>query len=347
MMYLGDFAPLSTVYASFTTAGANGARIAPSGAFTTADFRIYKNGSTTERSSMAGVTVSSTFDALTGVCTVAIDTSDNTDAGFYASGAEYALVLYPASITVDSQAPSAVIAQWSMARKASGIAHQGTAQAAAAGTITLSSTAVATDDYYKGDVVFIASGTGIGQSRYIVSYVGSTKVATITPNWTTTPDSTSYVMTFIGVSATADANVVAWSGTTVPTPDTAGYPKVTVKSGTGTGELSVAAGVVASSVSSVAANAITAAAIASGALTAAKFATDSIDANALAATAVTEMQSGLSTAAALVTAQTAITAIKTTTDKLTFTVANQVDANMLSVKNVALIGDGAATKFHV
>ena len=41
----------------------------------------------------------------------------------------------------------------------------------------------------------------------------------------------------------ATANVTQWSGTSVATPDTAGYPKVTVKSGTGTGEINLSSGV--------------------------------------------------------------------------------------------------------
>lgn len=40
------------------------------------------------------------------------------------------------------------------------------------------------------------------------------------------------------------ADVVQWSGTTVATPDTAGYPKVTLKTGTGTGEISLTSGAV-------------------------------------------------------------------------------------------------------
>lgn len=36
----------------------------------------------------------------------------------------------------------------------------------------------------------------------------------------------------------------AWLGTTCATPDTAGYPKVTVKAGTGTGEISLSSGLV-------------------------------------------------------------------------------------------------------
>lgn len=49
-----------------------------------------------------------------------------------------------------------------------------------------------------------------------------------------------------GVTLAADqaVNVTKWSGTAVPTPDTAGYPKVTLKSGTGTGEVNISSGAV-------------------------------------------------------------------------------------------------------
>lgn len=40
-------------------------------------------------------------------------------------------------------------------------------------------------------------------------------------------------------------DVQSWTGTAVASPDTAGYPKVTIKSGTGTGELSLSSGRVA------------------------------------------------------------------------------------------------------
>ena len=68
----------------------------------------------------------------------------------------------------------------------------GTAQAGSSTTITLKSTASATDDVYNGMYVTITSGTGVGQIRIIEDYVGSTKVATITPAWTTAPNSTSH-----------------------------------------------------------------------------------------------------------------------------------------------------------
>lgn len=67
----------------------------------------------------------------------------------------------------------------------------GTAQAGAAGTITLDASASATNDIYNGMLCRIVSGTGAGQWRVIYDYVGATKVAHVKPNWTTTPDNTS------------------------------------------------------------------------------------------------------------------------------------------------------------
>jgi hypothetical protein len=48
-----------------------------------------------------------------------------------------------------------------------------------------------------------------------------------------------------------DVSVTQWTGTNVASPDTAGYPKVTLKSGTGTGELNISGGNLAGSVASV------------------------------------------------------------------------------------------------
>lgn len=128
-----------------------------------------------------------------------------------------------------------------------------------------------------------------------------------------------------------DASVVQWTGTNVASPDTAGYPKVTVKSGTGTGEVSLSSGKV--DVNSIANDAITAAAIA----------TDAIGSNEISAAAVTKIQNGLMTlagytapdnstiAAIAAYVDTEVAAIKAKTDQLVFSVANQLDANMLSI----------------
>lgn len=65
-----------------------------------------------------------------------------------------------------------------------------TAQGGAAATITLSATASAIISAYNGMAIHAISGTGAGQTRQITAYDGATKIATITPIWTITPDNT-------------------------------------------------------------------------------------------------------------------------------------------------------------
>ena len=66
----------------------------------------------------------------------------------------------------------------------------GTAQAGGTNTITLDSGASSTDDLYIGSSIRTTGVTGRGQTRYISDYVGSSKVATVSENWTTQPDAT-------------------------------------------------------------------------------------------------------------------------------------------------------------
>lgn len=108
MHYLGDFATGKTIPIHFTTHDDTGAPVAPSSALAAADFRIYKNGSATERSSPAGVTVTSPFDSTTGRHLISIDTSDNTDAGFYAAGNDYRVELNTAK-TIGGVSQSGVV----------------------------------------------------------------------------------------------------------------------------------------------------------------------------------------------------------------------------------------------
>lgn len=67
----------------------------------------------------------------------------------------------------------------------------GIAQAGAPTTITLPTTFSANNDYYNNWEIHIYSGTGDGQTRTISDYDGATKVATVSSNWATNPDSTS------------------------------------------------------------------------------------------------------------------------------------------------------------
>jgi hypothetical protein len=71
-----------------------------------------------------------------------------------------------------------------------GTAQTGTAQAGAASTITLAAAASATDDAYRGLRIKTTGGTGPNQVRVISTYNGTTKVATVSEAWTTTPDNT-------------------------------------------------------------------------------------------------------------------------------------------------------------
>jgi len=64
------------------------------------------------------------------------------------------------------------------------------ATAGAAGTITLAAGSSSTDDYYNGCAIYLNADTGSGQVRIITDYVGSTLVASVTPNWGTNPDNT-------------------------------------------------------------------------------------------------------------------------------------------------------------
>jgi VCBS repeat-containing protein len=155
------------------------------------------------------------------------------------------------------------------------ILHTGTAQAGAAGTITLASGASATDNIYRPCRVTIISGTGAGQSRQGTAYVGSTKVLTVTPNWVTNPSTDSvYQLEGSGVdveswlnaapgalvsgAVPASADVVTWRGT---------QPNALVSNRV---DASVGA-------------------IAAGAITAASIATDAVDADAVASDALTEI----------------------------------------------------------
>ena len=77
--------------------------------------------------------------------------------------------------------------------------HRAVAASGTASTIVLGTNGAATtlgyihnvDNYYQNMYIEIFSGIGEGQIRKISSYDGATKTATVDPDWTTTPDSTS------------------------------------------------------------------------------------------------------------------------------------------------------------
>lgn len=128
--------------------------------------------------------------------------------------------------------------------------RSGTAQAGAAGSVTLDASASATTDFYKGSRIDIVGGTGVGQSRICTAYNGTSKVATVGANWAVNPDNTSIFR-------------ISWSRE--PLLGTDGFALVSV--GTGTGQINASSGKVPATVAAgdIANDAITAAALAADA----------------------------------------------------------------------------------
>ncbi len=112
--YLGDYATSSTVQAWLNTFDGNGASLT-STMTAASNMRVYKDGSTTERASTNGYALTKDFDSVTGIVYCAVDTSDNTDVGFFAAGHDYAIVIQGA--TINAQTVSVVLATFSIANR--------------------------------------------------------------------------------------------------------------------------------------------------------------------------------------------------------------------------------------
>lgn len=71
--------------------------------------------------------------------------------------------------------------------------YSGLAYTGSSNTITLSNDVLASNTAggLSGNTIYLTSGTGAGQSQTIASYNTSTKIATISGTWSTTPDNTS------------------------------------------------------------------------------------------------------------------------------------------------------------
>ena len=69
--------------------------------------------------------------------------------------------------------------------------HSGTAQAGNGHSITLAAGAAADDGVYNRNLIVITDNTGVGQSRVIVDYNGTSKVAIVDRDWRVEPNGTS------------------------------------------------------------------------------------------------------------------------------------------------------------
>lgn len=86
--------------------------------------------------------------------------------------------------------------------------RRNTAQAGTTSSITLDASASATTDFYKYAICYLLSGTGGGQARQVTAYNGTSKVATVAPDWTTAPGADSvFVILPLGIDAATLANI--------------------------------------------------------------------------------------------------------------------------------------------
>lgn len=133
----------STLYMWFSSFAATGASIT-TGGLAASDIVIYKDGSATQRSSTAGITVDDDFDSLTGIQKIAIDLSDNTDAGFYAAGSQYMVAV--SDVTIDSQTVRFVLGTFRIGPPAVNVSQfGGTAGTFASGRPEVNVNSIATD----------------------------------------------------------------------------------------------------------------------------------------------------------------------------------------------------------
>lgn len=89
----------------------------------------------------------------------------------------------------------------------------------------------------------IATSSGVYYLDLTSTEMNADTVAIIVKTSTTNAKTTTLILYPMEVDDIR-VSVTHWTGTAVASPDTAGYPKVTVKSGTGTGEVSLSSGLV-------------------------------------------------------------------------------------------------------
>ena len=204
----------------------------------------------------------------------------------------------------------------------------GTADSGTTNTLVDAARTEADTDYWKGQLIEFTSGNLIGQTRLITGFVPGTDTISFTPDVTQTVTTQNY-----RIKPFAGADVHQWIGTSVAVPTTAGVPEVDVTfingsaaSGAGTPNVNVV------SISGDTTAADNAEAFFDGTgyagtnnvipvvTTVNGLAANTVTASALATDAVTEIQSGLATAANLATVagylDTEIAAILADTNEL-------------------------------
>lgn len=217
--YIGDFVVNSTVRYFFGTNASAGASVNRT---TAGSIRVYKNTSVTERTSTAGITDTSGFDSVTGLNALSIDLSNNTDAGFYAAGNDYVVVLFGAVVdtqtvnvplfqfSIENRSPALIMRNaiadsvWDepynehttaqtfgklmdILRKANYVT-EGTVTSAISPTVdSFSTNIVALDNTYNNQTVLFVSGDLAGESQPISQFLQSNGQINVETNFTLIP----------------------------------------------------------------------------------------------------------------------------------------------------------------
>lgn len=108
--------------------------------------------------------------------------------------------------------------------------HAGTAQAGGAASITLSLSALSDDGRYVPCLCVLRAGTGAGQVRQAIGYVGATKALTVDRAWETPPDGSTKYELYPVASPRAIASDV-WDGIALEGSDTGGDILTRIRAG--------------------------------------------------------------------------------------------------------------------
>lgn len=167
---------------------------------------VYKDDSTTQ--STTGVTLTVDFDGVTGLNHVTIDTA--ADATFYATGHHYDLVITTGTVNGTSVVGEDVGSFDLVALTPLDVIYTSTLpnQGGLATTeVKLDSGASSSNNAYQYCAFSVVQGTGQG-SRACLSYVGSTRVATLDAAWTVAPVATDIVL----ITPTVNGRVIDKTG---------------------------------------------------------------------------------------------------------------------------------------
>lgn len=236
------------------------------------------------------------------------------------------------------------------------ILFEGTATAGAVNSITMPAGASALDNFYRDMRIIIVGGTGVEQSRIVISYDGTTKIAIVVRAWLTAPDNTSEFEVVsgnahavgtnldleTGYAAAGGASTITLNGDASTIDNFYDEAIVSIHSGTGEGQFRNSEGYVGSTKVMTVQRAWDTVPDA----TSEYVITATITANHIADHVADEPLAGHTTPGtlgkAITDTESDVTAVKGKTDDLTFSKANELDANIHSVDDDTVTGDGQA-----